>query len=124
MKIFLTGDRSLHPVVAVNAVYEVLTHLDQFVPEGTEDGTVDIVTSNAPHGVDAAVRFLLGAIGSEALVVDAGHTDDDLRLAHETAKADGAEVAIVLHGDPLTSHVARSALAVWGDAAHLLGGEV
>lgn len=99
--VFITGDRSAHPVAAVLAVAAVL----QTLPEGTEIATGEL------GGVEAAVRYLL----PDAVVYKGTGTDlPDLDARHLQVFADVKD-AILIHGDPLSSKIFKSASRVWDD---------
>lgn len=101
--ILITGDRSMHPVLAVNLVAQALAVL----PEGTE------IATGTLGGVEAAVRYLLPGVAAHWQVVGGEVTDETLDHRHQAMRADGVERVIFLHADPFESRIFKSVLRVW-----------
>lgn len=115
MRVFITGDRSVNPVIAPMLLNMALQRA--VATWGPTYGDLEFSTGDQA-GVEAAVRYLLPASKVEFAEVptpttaDGDHPDFDARhaLARHTCDA-----VLVVHGDPMSSRIAKSALAAWGD---------
>lgn len=101
--IFVTGDRSLNPVTAFGIVAPVVNKLITDHPEG-----VRFVTGDALSGIERAMRYVIPDhfIHVITRTTDAeGHTDWDASAKEAAGLAD---MAVVIHTDPLSSRLAKS----------------
>lgn len=117
--IFITGDRSLHPVGAVMLAADVITAVQREYPGITLE---DIATGDL-GGVEAAVRYLLPqvtVVASKERTDGSGKTDLDERhkrvkfLSKMGSEASGVSVWFV-HPDPLDSRVFKSLCNIFED---------
>lgn len=105
MKIFLTGDRSLNPVIAVAAAAQVVAALP------VEDVT-DLYTGDL-GGFESAVRYLLPGVNVvESSALDNGKPD--LGAVHAAVRP-LVDAAVFVHPDPLDSRVYASLVEHFGD---------
>lgn len=105
-KIFITGDRSMDPVLAVRVVDQVLRGL---VSEN--HGDLAIATGNLSAGVERAVRYLLP--DQMANVFPYEHTEDGRVDFEEMFKDLGTESdeIVFVHGDPSSSRIGKALFA-------------
>lgn len=104
MRILITGDRSMNPVLAVNVVAKVLQVLVENNPElyGHDFCAGDLT------GVERAVHYLLPT----ARLFRYGETDEgkpDFDGTYSILAGDVDRV-VVLHSDPLVSSVAKAVM--------------
>jgi hypothetical protein len=101
-KILITGDRSIHPVGAVNALAQVLEALTERF-SGLHGRF--IITGDLP-GVERAVQYLVPSVQTFAYPRDEnGRPNFD--AAYEDLE-DDTVLAVVLHPEPLSSHLAKA----------------
>jgi hypothetical protein len=107
MKIYLTGDRSMNPVIAVAAAAQVAAMLP------VEDVT-DLYTGDL-GGFESAVRYLVPGVNIvESLATDAGKPD--LHELHGRVRP-MVDAAVLVHPDPLDSRVYASLVEFFEDDA-------
>jgi hypothetical protein len=98
--VFITGDRSLNPVIAANAVLSVISQLLDQEPE------IEIGTGDLEGGVERAVRYFLpNAIEVKHNITDAGYVDFDERHKRVAGTFDRV---VFIHPDPLGSRIGKS----------------
>lgn len=110
MKIFITGDRSLHPLVAVAAVAQTVSDLVEKYSDGEH---IQFYTGSVETGVERAVRYLVPDV--QVIVhslTDEGYIDFDGR--HEIMKAE-ADIAVLIHPSPLESRIGASLAKSFAD---------
>lgn len=101
--VYITGDRALSPISAVHVVHHTL--LSIFKTHGSD---IQVITGNAPSGIEKAVRYL---VPKEHITVakrgldPAGNIDFD---ASNKFLAPTVDAVYVLHPDPMNSRVAQS----------------
>jgi len=103
--VYITGDRSLPTHAAYEIVRMIIPKILIQHPEG-----VRFVTGNEFSGIERAVRFIIPEPFITVLNREKtaeGHIDWD-KTSEEASKL--AEVAVVVHIDPLNSRVAKSAM--------------
>ena len=109
--IYLTGDRSVEPLSAVNVTAAVL----QLIVE-REGPNVKIITGDAITGIERAVRYLLplGAVltVAERKPKSATNEKPDFDEFHTRIKP-LVDAVYIVHGDPLVSSIAKSAMRVF-----------
>lgn len=102
-KILITGDRSMHPVMAVELVARVLPEINERCP-GVQQH--DIITGDCETGVERAVRYLLPVSKKFSYpMTEEGKPDFD--EAYEDL-VDDVVLVVILHTDPLTSSVTKA----------------
>lgn len=114
-KILIIGDRAMHPMLAVNAVMHALSELATNLPGLTER---DFITGDLETGVERAVRYLLPKVNTFVYPLGADGKPD-FEQAYEDL-ADDVRLVVILHTDPLSSHVARAAMAQFPQHSILL----
>ena len=106
MKIFLTGDRSLDPMVSVLAAAHVVQQLT------VSDPDLELVTGDL-RGFEAAVRYLVPeAQVTESSALPGGKPDFDARHARVAKDVD---LAVFVHPDPLDSRIYQSLVKFFDD---------
>lgn len=105
-KILITGDRSMHPVAAVNVLAPVLGALAERFP--SLHGR-DLITGDLP-GVERAARYLLPNIQTFAYPRDA---EGKPLFAEAYEDLDEVVRVVIIHPEPLDSRVAKAAMQVW-----------
>lgn len=105
-KIFITGDRSMNPLLAVNLVMALLN-------DCAKNGTIDVsnlivCTGDAAFGVDRAVRYLV----PNSLVAVTPLDNEGKPNYPELHKHlnESVDKVFVLHSDPLVSRIAASVM--------------
>lgn len=107
MKIFITGDRSLNPVISVAALAKV-------APMLPVESEADLYTGDL-GGFEAAVRFLFPGVNIvESSPLENGKPDLDKRHEHVRGLVDAA---VLVHPDPLDSRVYASLVSHFEDDA-------
>lgn len=109
-KFFITGDRSLSPIIAAKLVDAVIE--DIISQHGTDIG---IGTGNLNKGVERAVRFLVPDGVCNVVPYDTdGNGNPDFVGTYRNLKEnlEGVE-AVFIHMDPLSSHIGRALAEVF-----------
>jgi hypothetical protein len=105
-KIFITGDRSMDPVVAAGAVEAILKDLVV-----QNQGELAVATGNLAGGVERAVRYLLPEGDVNVFhyeETDEGYIDFDEMFAE---LADESDEVVFVHMDPQSSRIGKSIFA-------------
>lgn len=104
---YITGDRSINPLLAVMGAAALIKALSSKYDDLT------LVTGDAPTGFENALAYLYK--GSDKLIIkprtlnDEGKPDFD---AHNKALASsGIDLVCVMHSDPLGSNIVKSVMA-------------
>lgn len=102
-KVYITGDRSMNPLLAVQVVHMTLV---QVVADHGPD--VELVTGASEGGIDRAVRYLVPNIMvAVPPLTDEGKPNFDELHKHLNETVDKV---FVLHTDPMSSKIAASVL--------------
>lgn len=122
--IFLTGDRSMNPVIAIPAAVQIIGEVaaTNAVAKLTEaDEHFEIVTGDN-SGFEQAVRLVLEGLGATLEVVPTGTDPDTDKPAwdtrHEVVNA-RADRVVFVHTDPLASSIGQSLMKVCGDKVEM-----
>lgn len=121
--VFLTGDRSMNPLIAVSLAGQLIAELGvaNAIAELTENEPFAIVTGDNT-GFEQAVRAVLGGLGATPQIIPTGTDPDTGKPAwdtrHEVVNA-RADRVIFLHTDPLASSLGSSLMKVCGDKVEL-----
>lgn len=102
---FITGDRSMDPVTAIEFLLVALHSL----PEDARPATGDTVyTGNLATGVERAVRYLYYGVG----VVNYSQTDDGKPdfAGLFALNAKDFDRVLFIHSDPLGSHIGAAVM--------------
>lgn len=106
--VYITGDRSLHPVVSVNVVAAVLKHAVATVPDGE---TLSVVTGDSPTGIESALGYLLKGDPNFTVYPRTQNAEGQWDFdAHNKSLASSVDKVYLLHSDPFNSKVAKSVL--------------
>lgn len=108
-RFYITGDRSAHPLTAVQVVAATLANLAM----ENKGEPFAIVTGNAPTGIESAVRYLVPKQACKVFERELnaeGKVDFDTQ--HILIKDDVDEV-VFLHTDPLGSTVGKSVAKIF-----------
>lgn len=110
MRVFITGDRQASPALAGQVAMQMLS------AAGTGR---EVMTGTSDTGVEAFVRTIGAQAGFPVEVVENPRTEDGQYVdwdARHQALADAGDVTVVgIHGDPQSSRILRSVIAVVPD---------
>lgn len=110
-RIYITGDRSVDPLAAVQIVGATIANIAMQAKAKNEPFA--LITGDAPQGIESAVRYLVPKqavkVFERERLVD-GKVDFDTQ--HALIKDDVDEV-IFLHTDPLSSTVGKSVAKIF-----------
>lgn len=101
--IYVTGDRSFEPLMAVQVVAAVLNTVIQ-----KTGGQLKIVTGNSPTGIERAVRYLVPDPLVTVVDYSMNEGKPDFLASMPTIKAEADGGAYVIHLDPLNSRLAQA----------------
>lgn len=110
-RIYITGDRSINPLAAVQVVGATIANIAMKAKATNEPFA--LITGNAPQGIEAAVRYLVPKQAVKVFereMTAEGKVDFDTQ--HYLIKDDVEEV-IFLHTDPLSSTVGKSVAKIF-----------
>ena len=116
MRLFLTGDRAMHPELALVIASGVLAR--EAVLANQADEKIELIGTGDNDGFESGVRSLCSTLGIACQVVQTGVNPDTSKPAwdtrHELVDA-GFEKVVMAHSDPLASSIGSSAMKVLGD---------
>lgn len=110
-RIYITGDRSVNPLVAVQVVAATISNIA--MEAKAKDEPFALITGNAPQGIEAAVRYL---VPKQAVKVFEREKDAEGKVDFDTQHyliKDDVEEVIFLHTDPLSSTVGKSVAKIF-----------
>lgn len=114
MKVFITGDRTAVPPIALLGASVTA---GRALVAGNE-----VWTGELPTGVEAAAKFLLEQWGLTPNLVPAGDSwEDRARLAKAVL---GIDKILFIHSDPHTSRMLPPLLEAFGDALEIVSPEL
>lgn len=122
-KIFLTGDRSINPLLGVAYTASVVA---QLATEATLNGEELEFSTGDNDGFEACARAFFQTFNVNVQVVATGVDPDTEKPAWDTRHEvvdSFADKVVVVHSSPLESSIAKSALKVLGDKVVLAGHE-
>lgn len=105
-KIFITGDRSMDPVIAAGAVEAILKDLVV-----QNDGDLAVATGTLAGGVERAVRYLMPDESVNVFnyeLTEDGHVDF---AEMYTELADDVDEVVFVHGSPQSSRIGKALFA-------------
>lgn len=121
--VFLTGDRSMNPLLAVSVAGQLLAEIGAANAIATLTGNDPIAIATGDNaGFERAIRDVLEGLGATPTVVPTG-TDPDTGkpawdIRHEVVNA-LADRVVFIHTDPLSSSLGASLMKVCGDKVEL-----
>lgn len=105
---FITGDRSMDPVTALEFLFMSLKSL----PEDDQPSTGDVIyTGNLMAGIERAVRYLffgVNVVSYSANDEGVPNFDESFKLMSESG--DGVDRVLFIHSDPLGSHIGAAVM--------------
>lgn len=121
--IFLTGDRSMNPLLAVQVAGQLVFEIAASNAIASLAGAEPIAIATGDNaGFERAVRDVLEGLGATPTVVPTGVNPDTDKPAwdtrHEVVNA-LADRVVFVHTDPLSSSLGASLMKVCGDKVEL-----